>query len=264
MLPLAADRLPPSAPDFDQALRDGLKQIGVSARKVTVDGAAYPSVETFQVDLTGAQFNRDVRIPKPGPAQDAPLFQAKSLEIVARPLSFESLPLTVQISAQDAVFACVPEETVGSILTLRKAADGRVEIEIEKSALEAFLKTLAAQAASKQGANVKEVHLHLDSRGPRSVAFTAEVQAKMFVMSAEVTLSGEASIDDDLNLHVSNLALGGNAMAANLLGKFAKPYFDQVQSKPISLAALSLGDVRLRDVTLQAGETLRLQARFGG
>ena len=223
-------------------------------------------IERLCIDLTGARLEPETCVsPRPGAAVSGDEIRAaQPSRLEPLPLYLEALPVRLRLTVRAAAFACAPAEGGKSMLALQRAADGRLEIEISRVALEQFLHSLAVEAGAKQGADIKETHLELISRGPRSLSFRAEVTAKMFIMKAAVTLSGDLEVDDTLALRVSKLALGGNAMATGIIGKFARPYFDRLQSEPISLAALSLGDVKLRDVELASGETLRLQAlRFG-
>ena len=110
---------------------------------------------------------------------------------------------------------------------------------------------------------IKETHLEFTSRGSRELSFRAEVVGKVFMMKAPVTLTGDVAIDDDLNLHLSNLTIGGSGMIANMASGFAQPYLKRVQAQPISLGMLALGSLKLRDIELAGGDTLRLEARFG-
>jgi hypothetical protein len=51
-------------------------------------------------------------------------------------------------------------------------------------------------------------------------------------------------------------------MIGSLASGFIKPYFEKVEKQPIALMALPLGSVKLRDISLEAGETLTLRAQF--
>jgi hypothetical protein len=51
-------------------------------------------------------------------------------------------------------------------------------------------------------------------------------------------------------------------MIGSLASGFIKPYFDKIEQRPIALMALPLGAVKLRDISLEAGEALTLKAQF--
>jgi hypothetical protein len=149
------------------------------------------------------------------------------------------------------------------VLHLQRAANGQVELRAQLTDLEAAIRRNAAELAGKHGVEIQNVRLELSSRGPREIAFRAEVVAKMIFVKAPVTITGEVRLDDDLNLWISNLDLAGGGMVAGMAGSFIRPQFDKIQNRPFPLAVLALGEVRLRDVEIETGETIRLSARFG-
>ncbi len=149
------------------------------------------------------------------------------------------------------------------LLTPRRAADGALAVEMRHADLERLLRSVVAGLAAKQGGEVQNVQLQLTSRGPRDLAFRAEVTAKMLFMKAAVTLSGDASLDDALNLRLAHLDLARSGMAATLANTFLRPHLDRLQREPIALTMLSFGEVKLRDVEVEAGDSLRIRARFG-
>jgi len=261
MLPLAGSGFPDSPTALSAAIEAGFEHYGLKVKTVRVEGGQYPEVDSLNLDLTGAEATRSQKIPKPGKLTGAAL-KAGALEIQASPLLFEGTPIRLHLAARN-VELQHSEAGNDSLLSPVRASDGSIEIEISRADLEKLLHTIATTAAASHGVEIRETHIQFTSRGPRALSFQAEIVAKVFFVKAPVTFTGDAAIDDDLNLHLSNLATAGSGVGANLASSFLKPQFDKLQSKPIPFAVLELGEIKLRDVEVAAGESLRLQAKFG-
>jgi hypothetical protein len=213
------------------------------------------------IDLSGANVSRNQRPPQVEQTGEASI-QARSFEISAIPLLLEGIPATVSVRASETAFS-VSQAGEHAVLVPQRATDGKVSITIARGALESLVQKAASEAAGKQGVEIKETHLEFTSRGEKAMSFRADVVGKIFVMKAPVSLTGELSIDDDLNLHLSNLAIGGSGMLANLANNFAQPHLKKAAAEPIALGMFSFGALKLRDIRLGGGETLSLEAAFG-
>ena len=210
MLPLAATAFPDSPQALRTAILGGFREYGIEAREVVVEGADFPKIGLLRIDLTGAKATRELRIPHPGPLQGGKI-EAERVEIDARPLFLETMPVRIEIRAEKAAFplSAQAEGGAGSLVALQQAGEGRLEMEIRKADLEELLQSVAMAAAAERGVEIKETHLELTSRGKRALTFRAEVIAKMFLMKAPVSLTGDLDLDDDLNLRISQLTLEG-------------------------------------------------------
>jgi len=89
------------------------------------------------------------------------------------------------------------------------------------------------------------------------------VTAKMFIATATVTLDGQLAVDDQLDARFSNLRFGGEGMIANAAAGFIRPSLTKLEGRTFSLMALPLGAIKLRDLQLAGGDSLRLTAQFG-
>ncbi len=262
MIPLLGAGFPDSSEALRSAIREGFARHQLTARQVTVQGGAYPQVDRLDIDLSGATATRELRAPKSGTPASGSLNVAQ-MEVQASPLLLEGTPLQLQLEAKDVTLQHTEGTADESTLTVKQAAQGRLTLEMAQKDLESLLHKIVSGAAAGHGAEILETHIALTSQGPKSLSFKADVVAKMFIVKAPLTITGDLAIDDDLNLRVSNLALSGGGVAAGVAGNFIRPQFEKIQKQPISLAMLSLGEVKLRDVGLEAGDTIRLYAEFG-
>lgn len=262
MLPLAGHELPSSHAALADAITRGLAHYGLTTKAVRVEGGTFPAIEELEVDLTGARATRDLRVRSVGPA-GAEGVSVSRVEVKAAPMYFETTPLRLELSASEARLGLARDDRDGAMLSLSRVAAGEVSVEAQHADLEALVHSMVASAASAQGVEIKSTRLQLSSNGPRSVDVRAEVTAKMFIMSAKVVVSGLIEIDDTLTARLSRLTCAGDGMVANAASALLKPRFAELERRKFPLLAFSLGEVKLRDVTVQTGETLRLRAEFG-
>ncbi len=261
MLPLAAEKFPATPDELAAAVTAGFAARGVEVESARAEGAALSALAVLTVGLTGARFTRGFRV-SGKPAADSLAVLAERLEIVGAPLEFEGMPLDVRVEAERVELRFAGEPGDGA-LVLAGAAGGSVVLAIAQSALENLLHRLAKDAAEKQGVEVKKTTLELTARGPRALAFRCAVTAKMFVMSADLSLSGNLDVDEELNARVSGLTLGGDAMITKLAAGFVRPQLDKLEGRVFPLLAMAPGGLRLRDVEISTREGLEVRAKFG-
>jgi hypothetical protein len=261
MLPLAGPQIPDSPDALADALRTGLSAHGLETKEVAARGP-WPALESLTIDLTGAKLSREHRLPETGLTRDSG-FSAARFDLLAQPGILESIPVRAAMHAQDAGFELCAGAGTESVLLLKRAAHGDVSVEVARTDLERLVHSLVCEAAGEHGVTIKSTKLRFTSRGPRAVSLVAEVVAKMFIATATVTLSGDLDLDEQLNARLSNLRFNGDGMVANLAGGFIRPYLARFEGRAFPLMSFALGEVSLRDVALEAGETLRISAKFG-
>ena len=261
MLPLAAEKFPATPEALAAALTGGFAARGVAVTGVCAEGAALGALTALRVELTGARFTRGFRV-SARPAAEAATVMAERLEIIGAPLDFEGTPLEVRVEAERAELRFAGEPADGA-LVLAEAAGGCVSLAVTHGALEALLHRLAREAAEKQGVEIKKTKLELTARGPRALSFRCAVTAKMFVMSADLSLNGHLEVDEQLNARVSGLTLGGDAMITKLAAGFVRPQLDKLEGRVFPLLALAPGEWKLRDVEIAARDGLEVRAKFG-
>lgn len=260
MLPISADTFPKTADELVAALRGGFDSKGLALRAISAEGG-YPQLTKLSIDLTGAQVSRENRLGAVTGEKSDPV-EIGHFELFGEPVYFEKAAIEARLQA-DAVKMLTTGEPKNGSLVLESATAGSVSVKVEIVALEELLLSFAAEAAKKQGIEIKKTKLTLTQEGPRAVAFRAEVTAKVFIMSATLALTGRLDIDDEFNARLSSLALDGDAMVMNLAGSFLKPRLQQLEGRVIPLFAFLPGGIKLRDIQVSVGSALQVQARFG-
>jgi len=261
MLPLSAESTPTTPAELTEALRRGFKDLGLEPRQLDLQGETLLQIPSLRIDLSESRLTREFRSPNldAGSDQDVNIDQ---FDLLGAPLYFEGAPAELRLSASGVKAGMQVTDGHGWLVPV-SAASGHVSVEATREALESFLHSFAVVTAKKQGFEVKKTRLDFTQEGPRAVSFRAEVTAKVFVMSASLALTGKLAIDDDLNAKLSNLALDGDGMILKLAGSYAKPHLDKLEGRAFPLMAFTAGGLRLHDVELTAGNSLRVQAKFG-
>lgn len=261
MLPIIAEKFPTTPEELAVALRGGLAARGITAQSLIVEGASLAALDRLGVDLTGAQLTRGLRV-STGGADAGATVKVERFEICGKPLTFEGAPLQVEVEAEQAELRFAGQPADGA-LVLANATRGSIALSVAREALETLLHQLAKGAAEKQGVEVKKTKLELTSRGPRALSFRCAVTAKLFVMSADLELSGKFDLDEQLNARLSGLELGGDAMITKLAGGFIRPHLDKLEGRVVPLLAFSLEELQLRDVEIATAAGLEIRAKFG-
>jgi hypothetical protein len=261
MLPIAGSTLPTSHATLAEAIKLGFARHGVTPRELSVEGGVFPRIETIRLDLSGTKVTREQGVIPATETSATDRIEVARIGINAAPIEFEGAPVEFNLHATAATLALA--QGANSFLVPVNAADGEVNVIANRSDLERLAHSLVVAAAAKQGIEIKKTRLEVTSTGPRSLSFRAEVTAKMFIMSATVALSGRLDIDQELNARLSELSCRGDGMIASAANALLKPHFHKIQDRPIALTSFALGDLKLRDVSLQTGETIRLHGVFG-
>jgi hypothetical protein len=261
MLPLAGTKIPASHDALQKALDSGLRKHGITPATISVEGGEHPHITALRIDLTGSQVTRDTRLPETEKSEGCGL-TIGSFEIAGEPLRLEQTPVRLSITAKAAEFDFQRDAAGHPTLALSAARDGEVHVVVTRKDLEELIRSIASEAAAKQGVEIKSAQVELRSKGKRSLSFVAEVKARAMLMSTKVRVSGDAEIDDQLQARLSHLTCTGDGMIGSLASGFIRPYLEKAQQRPVPLMALSLGTVKLRDITVEGGDALTLHARF--
>ena len=261
MLPLSGDRFPTTRTELTDALAAAAIRHGLRATAGST-GERWPELDSLTIDLTGTQLTRDLRLPVAASSADGGVL-VQHLAVSAAPLDFEGTPLRFSLRGEQVALSFARSAQGGPLLTPARARHGEVDAEVQRADLETLLHRLASDAAAAQGVQVKKTALTLTARDPRTLAFRAEVTAKMFIMSATVTLTGELSIDEQFTARLSQLRLSGEGMIGTMVNGFARPHLDRLEGRAFPLLALPLGGLKLHAITVGGGDSLRVRAEFG-
>lgn len=267
MFPLSGNEFPASVEELKSAIRGGLSQVLrlVNPQStVQIEGGSWPALESMTIDLNGAAISITQPPAKPTPKDDRrPGITVNQLRVVGHPIRYGRSCADLDLSASRVSLDFAHDQSGKALLLLGDAADGRIEMKVNKSDLQAALTDAATAAAKPHGVAIQDLQLNLTSDGPRSLAGELRVKAKKMVMSGVVLLRGRIDIDDSLVATLSNLACSGEGMIGSMAAAMVNTKLKTYEGRRTPLTALSLGETTLRDLTITSGALVSITATFG-
>jgi hypothetical protein len=264
MFPLHQKQLPASAEELRAALERGLQGLVRAPGKiVSVRESRFPHLEEIAINLSGAQVRPEVPQSSLKIGPSAAAFSASRLMMNGEQMSLGPASLNLNIDASDVLLRQTQDEKGDVILLLHRASEGRLVLSLKHTDLEALIAQIAKSEASKQGVTIEDVRLRLRSLGPRSLEGEALLRARKLFIQAKIRLSANLEIDDQLVAQISDLTCTGEGTIATLACSVLAPHLQKIEGRAFELMALPLGEVRLRDVKLEAGDAVTLTAEFG-
>ena len=82
-------------------------------------------------------------------------------------------------------------------------------------------------------------------------------------LSTSLRITGQVDLDEELNARISGLDCTGEGAMGGIACGVLKPHLEKIDGRQFSLMSLPLGEVRLRDVQIAAGDKLSITAEFG-
>ncbi|MGI9088306.1 MAG: hypothetical protein ACR2HH_11290 [Chthoniobacterales bacterium] len=264
MFPLPTKTLPADAVELSELLGQSLDRLFAKlSNPVSVRATAYPQIDELRLKLDGAELRpHPPRAPvlhgTPSPAFAVGLLEISGTEIAAGPAA-----LNLNLSATDVRLAQTRSENDEVVLTLQSAADGRVEISAAKTDLEQAIAAFAKAEAGKHGVGIDQVHLKVNPRGERGLDAEVQLRTKKLFLTTTIRLSAQLDLTPDLQATLSEVRCSGDGAMGAMACSFLEPHLQKVNGRSLSLLALPLGEIRLRDVRLAANERLTVSAEFG-
>jgi hypothetical protein len=255
---------PSSAPDLERLLNHSLQRIfSIEADPVSIRDASYPHLKDLHVSLDGARLRANPpRLPSIS-GKISPALRVDRLSLSALALSIGPAIIDLSLSAHTVDFVQGKDSDEQVVLSLENAADGKLEIFIAQTDLEALITALAQNQASQQGITIDAAQLNLRQKNAHSLAMQVRLRIRKLFLSASLRVTGQLDLDDHLNLKISRLNCTGDGGMAALACSILTPYLRKIDSREFPLMSLPLGEIRLRDVRLTLGEKLCVAAEFG-
>jgi hypothetical protein len=265
MFPLPCKTFPPDAKALRAALEEGLCRVVTPAGPmVTLEEKSYPELAAIRVSLDGANAGeRPPARPAPPVGTVEPALQVAYLEISGRPILVQRAKVELSCIARDVQLGQGRDKEGNLLLLLQGAAEGNVVLAVALADLEALVLAGAKAEAGKQGVTVESVRIELRSRSDRALDVVVQVRARKLFLSAAARISGSMAIDEQLNARLSSLDCAGEGTLGTLACGFIAPHLQRFNGRELSLMALPLGEVKLRDVQIAADRELRITAKFG-
>jgi hypothetical protein len=264
MFPLKTTTLPTNAADLARDLNESLRDLFKLANDpVTIREVSYPHLASLVVALDGAQLRgQPPLVPSPTGESTAALrvdsFTARGSQISVGPAAVDFV-----LEANEVHIHRAGDSQGNIVLMLQTAANGRIEVSASPADLEALIAEVAKTEAAKHGVAIDSVQLSLRSNSRRSLAAEVLLRAKKLFLRTSLRITGQVDLDEELTARVSGLNCTGEGAVGGIACGFLKPHLDKINGRQFPLMSLPLGEVRLRDVRISAGEKLSITAEFG-
>jgi hypothetical protein len=262
MLALGGDAFPTDTESLRAALADGAKLAGASDATISLEGN-FPSLDSLRMKLAGVRL--DSRRPLAAAAENASGgFFSRTVEVTADPALLATVPIRMQLRAEDCVLAFGIVENGTRVARLERCSTGTFDASAGTADIEAALFALARDAASKHGAEVKSARLTLDAESSHRLAVTAVAVAKAMLFTATLTIRGLIEVDDEFKLRLTNTTCTGDGMIANLAASQLRPRLAEFEKHEFSLAALLPSGIRATGIEITGGDALKIHATIAG
>jgi hypothetical protein len=264
MFPLNTATFPSTAADLTRLLNKSLRHaFEIDGDPVTIRDASYPHLEELTISLDGVRLRgQPPSIPSLS-SKPTPALEVDSFNINASGLSVGPATIDFSLAARGIDLRQATDSEGNIVLVPHNAADGRVEIFVSPSDLEALIAEVARTEAGKQGVTIDNVQLLLRTKSSRSLAAEVRLRAKKLFLSASIRITGQLDLDEELNATISGLDCIGEGAIAGIACGVLKPHLQKIDGREFALMSLPLGEIRLRDVQIAVGDKLSVTAEFG-
>ncbi|HKP93092.1 MAG TPA: hypothetical protein VJS88_04280 [Chthoniobacterales bacterium] len=264
MFPLKTSTFPTTAAELASRLNESLRDaFHLPGDPVVVREIAYPRLAAITVSLDGAQLKGAPPAMPSVSGEAAPALSVDSFAARGSGLAVGPAAIDFALEATGVDLRRANDRDGNIVLLLHKAAQGRIDLSTATADLEALIAEVAAAEAGKHGVAIDKVQLSLRSNGPRSLGAEVRLRGRKLFMSASLRITGQLDLDDQLNARVSGLDCTGEGAIASVACGILKPQLQRVEGRVFPLMSLPIGEVRLRDVRIAAGEKLSVTAEFG-
>jgi hypothetical protein len=264
MFPLKTKTFPENPAELAARLNESLRGVFQLQRDpAVVQEVAYPHLSSLTVYLDGAQMKGP---PPPIPSVSGttgPALTVDAFSASGSGLSVGPALLDFALEATGVTLNRANDAEGNIVLLLQKAAQGRVDISTATAGLEALIAEVATAEAGKHGVKIEDLQLSLRSDGPRSLAAEVSLRGRKLFLSAGLRITGRVDLDDALNARVSGLDCAGEGAFGGMACGVLKPHLEKVNGREFPLMSLPMGEVRLRDIRVAAGDKLTVNAEFG-
>ena len=264
MFPLKTATLPANAADLARHLNESLRALfHLPNDPVTLREISYPHLASLAVSLDGAQLQAP---PPPVPSvgtERAPALIVDSFRATGSPVAVGPAKVDFALEAETLQLHRASDPDGNVVLVLHRAAQGRIEVSASPSDIEALIEEVARAEAGKHGVAIDNVQLSFRSNSPRSLSTEVRLRAKKLFLSTTLRITAQVDLDEELNARISGLDCVGEGAMASIACGILKPHLEKINGRQFALMSLPLGEVRLRDVQIVAGDRLSITAEFG-
>jgi hypothetical protein len=261
MFPLHTKTLPTTAAELATVLNAALSRLfSGTSEPVSIRGHDYPEIAELEVSLSGAELRKNP--PPKLRGSSKPALSVGALRVHGSAINVGPVSVNLDLEAEAVRLDEDRDTNDDVVLVLASARNGHVEVSAPKDTIEEAIAEIAKQEAGKHGVTIESVHLMVTARGVRGMDAQVELKAKKLFFNTVIQIAASLDVDNDLNATLSGVRCTGEGAIGGVACGFLNPHLQKVDGRTVSLMALPLGEIRLRDVTLSANERLTVRAEF--
>jgi hypothetical protein len=255
---------PATADELKRLLNESLHQLfNVARDPVDLRAESYPHLDSLSISLDGAEVHQPPPAIPSLQSEASPALTVDSFRVIGVAMKVGPAAVDFALDARGLQLHQATDRQGHIVLLLHNAVDGRIEISVSVSNLEALIAAVAKSQAGNHGVNIENVELSLRSQSPRSLAAEIRLRAKKLFVSAALRITGQLDLDQKLIAKLSGLDCTGEGAIASVACGVLKPHLQKIDGREFPLMSLPLGEVRLRDVRIAVGDKLSVTAEFG-
>ena len=263
VFPLFSKTAPQSADDLRERMNAGLERAFVLARPpVSIDAPDFPAIDELTISLDNARLRDDAPRAVFETRSRGQKLPVAKFSMTGNRVAVRGAAVDVSVDATDLRLIEGTTADGDIVLLFEGAAAGRVQVAASKAAIESLIATVAKQEAGAHGVTIDDVKLHLQQRGPRSIAAEVQLRARKLFVGASIRITAQLDLDSALTAKISGLRCSGDGPIGSFACGVLSPHLQRLDGREFPLMALPLGDIRLRDVHLAVGDQVAVTAEF--
>lgn len=261
MLLLGGTAFPNSGAALASSLDDGLRAVGVKPAAILVDGGRWPQIDTLSIDLSDGHLPENIDV-FPGDTAPETGIDVKRFAIKGAPVLIREAPVQFDLQADDVSFDFERNKAGQPMLTLASARDGSIELQFSHADLEALVLSIGREIAGQHGIKIESAKIAIELDGAHAVAFAADIFARKMFVTAVIALKGRVEVNEKFELLVQGLTCESSGVIGSIACGAIRPQLAQWNGRKIAPMALLDRGLNLRDLGIEAGDVVRLHAKF--
>ena len=270
--PVEANAIPANSNELIRAIYQAyalrLQQpakIRINAQTVPGQTGPLAPLKLLDIDLTGSTVRGDY-IPKDGLKKDTqPLgtMRVAELSYVADPLKYQNYTAGMRMTATRAELALSPTNDGKLNLALVDCRKGNAHLQVDLDSLRASLQE-GVKIKRTLAFMIDKIDLDFASANPRNLSVRAVVHSRVLLVPATFSIVGRADVDDDFNVHFSNLDAHGLDPTGKVVAELVQSRLDKANGRAAPLMKLPGDKIRVTAFKIHLDHKLAVDVGFKG
>lgn len=264
MFPLYSTTFPRTTAELQSLLTGSVQRLFArTIEPVSLREKAFPALAELRIALDGAELRTDPPRPPAVVGSGSPGLQIDALHIGGSGLRIGPAAADVMLRAEHVGLNQAVDRNGEIVLLVQNAANGTIDITTSKQDLERAVAMVAKEEAGKHGVTIDQVQLTFRQRSSKSLDAEVQLRGRKLFFSTVIRIAASLDLDHELNARISRLTCNADGAIGALACTGLAPHLQKLDGRTFALMGLPLGEIRLRAVTLAAGEKLAVSAEFG-